>query len=422
VGVDASRGGDSSNAPHPTVISANIASAYVPASPTAIRRAIIRIPDVGTRRRGLGQATLRYLGTQASAIIAAHLEVAMKAAALKGSRSMQIVDLPEADPGPGEVKLRVAYCGICGSDMHEYEADNPPRALGFMQPVMGHEFSGRVIAIGDGVTSVRAGQHVVGNPGAGCGQCAYCARGRENLCRGGSPAGGGMGYTRPGAYAQFVTIPERSAVVLPQGADLRHAALTEPLAVARHALIQGRYQPDEVLVVAGGGPIGLLTVIAARQLGGREIIVSEPLPGRRAAAEKIGASHAVEPAQLIDVSRQLTGGDGAPISVDCSGLPAGIASCVDATARGGRIVLAGVGEQPYSLDILRSIINEYTYIAVLGYTRAEFAETAQMIASGDVDVSPVISEVVPVEATPGAFARLSDGRNDLCKILVSPDA
>ena len=118
----------------------------------------------------------------------------------------------------------------------------------------------------------------------------------------------------------------------------------------------------------------------------------------------------------------VSNGDGADLSVDCSGLPVGIASCADATARGGRIVLAGVGDQPYQLDILRTIISEYTYIGVLGYSRAEFAETARMIAARQVDLSPVISEIVSIEQTPDAFARLSAGRDGLCKILVSPDA
>ena len=346
----------------------------------------------------------------------------MKAAALKGSRVMEIVELPDANPGPGEVKLRVAYCGICGSDMHEYESENPPRALGLMQPVMGHEFSGTIVAIGEGVTGFSVGQAAVGNPGAGCGECAYCARGREELCRVGFATGGGMGYSRPGAYAEFVTLPMRSVVPLPDGADMKHAALTEPLAVARHALIQGQYRPNEPLVVVGAGPIGLLTVLAARQMGGETVVVSEPLEGRRDAATRAGATHVVEPKDLIGAIQPLTNGDGAPIAVDASGLPAGIADATNATARGGRIVLAGVGETPYPLDILRTIINEYTYIGVLGYTRAEFTETASMIARGDIDVAPVISEIVSVEATPDAFARLSDGRNGLCKILVSPDA
>ncbi len=345
----------------------------------------------------------------------------MKAAALTGSRAMSIVDLPDAGPGPGEVKLRVAFCGICGSDMHEFEAENPPRALGFMQPVMGHEFSGEIIAVGEGVTQYRVGQHAVGNPGAGCGECNYCARGRENLCRGGN-GGGGMGYTRPGAYADYITMPERSVVALPEGADLRAAALTEPFAVAWHSLIQGGYDPAQLLVIAGAGPIGLLTVIAARQMRGTRIIVSEPLAGRRAVAETVGASHVVEPAKLVETTLSLSNNDGADLSVDCSGLPVGIASCVDATARGANIVIAGVGDQPYSMDILRTIINEYTFIGVLGYSRREFADSAMMIARGDVDVTPVISEVVPVSGTPDAFARLSDGRNELRKILVSPDA
>ncbi len=344
----------------------------------------------------------------------------MKAAALKASKTVDIVDLPDADPPAGEVKLQVAYCGICGSDMHEYESETPFRALGALQPVMGHEFSGKIVAVGEGVTQYRVGQLATGNPGAGCGACKYCDAGRENLCRAGP--NGGVGYTRPGAYAEYVTMPERSVVPLPDDSDLRACALTEPFAVARHALIQARYQPDELLVVAGAGPIGLLTVIAARQSGAHRIVVSEPLAGRRAAAERAGASHVIEPKELINNAYALSEGNGAEVSVDASGLPAGIADCVNATARGGRIVLAGVSEQTFPLDILRSIISEFTYMAVLGYTRQEFIDSAAMIASREVDVSPVISEVVPLGATPDAFARLSDGRNDLCKILVSPDA
>ncbi|MBF6600574.1 MAG: alcohol dehydrogenase catalytic domain-containing protein [Dehalococcoidia bacterium] len=344
----------------------------------------------------------------------------MKAAALTGSRTMEIVELPDVGPGPGEVRLHVAYCGICGSDMHEYESAQPFRALGMLQPVMGHEFSGRVVAVGEGVRDVRAGQLVVGNPGPGCGDCPYCIAGRENLCRAGSL--GGTGYTQPGAYAEYVTISERAAVVLPDDADAQEAALTEPFAVARHALAQGGYRPDELLVVAGAGPIGLLTVIAARSFGGARIVVSEPLAGRRSAAMEVGASHVVAPAELVQTVYRLSEGAGAEISVDASGLPAGIASCVDATARGGRVVLAGVGDQPFPLDVTRSIINELTYTAVLGYTRQEFIDAAKLIARRQVVVSPVISEVVPVEATPDAFARLSDGRNELRKVLVSPGA
>jgi threonine dehydrogenase-like Zn-dependent dehydrogenase len=343
----------------------------------------------------------------------------VKAAALKGSRTMEVIDLPDLEPGPGEVKLRVAYCGICGSDMHEYESENPPRALGLMQPVMGHEFSGTIVAVGEGVTSCAPGQLATGNPGAGCGACPYCKTGREQLCRTGFS--GGVGYTRTGAYGEFVTMPERGVVVLPQGTDLARAALSEPFAVARHALIRGGYQPDELLVIAGGGPIGLLTVVAARRMGGERIVLSEPLAGRRAAAEKCGASHTVEPSQLGATVRALNS-DGADISVDCSGLPAGIASCVEVTARGGRTVLAGVGEEAYSLNILDSIINERTFVGVLGYSRSEFTESALMIARAEVDVSPVISEVVSVAQTPDAFARLSAGRDGLCKVLVSPDA
>ncbi|MEX2246506.1 MAG: alcohol dehydrogenase catalytic domain-containing protein [Dehalococcoidia bacterium] len=342
----------------------------------------------------------------------------MKAAALKGSRSIEIIDLPDDPPGPGEVRLRVAFCGICGSDMHEYESATPFRALGAMQPVMGHEFTGRIVALGEGVSGLSVGQAGVGNPGSGCGSCYYCQAGREQLCRSGT----GIGYTKAGAYAEYVTLPARGVVPLPEGAPLRDCALTEPLAVARHALIEGGYRPGELLVVAGAGPIGLLTVIAARSMGSERIVVSEPLEGRQQAAVQAGATHVVPPSELLSLTQSLSDGLGAPISVDTSGIPAGVADCQNATMRGGRIVIAGVGEQPYSLDILRIIISEHRFIGVLGYTRAQFAESAMMIAEARVDVSPVISEVVPVEATGNAFERLSGGRDGLRKILVSPDA
>src|SRR2546423_1244047 len=189
----------------------------------------------------------------------------MKAAALRGSKRMDVVELADVEPAAGEVTLRVAYCGICGSDMHEYESENPMRVLGVMQPVMGHEFSGTILAVGDGVTSVRVGQVATGNPGAGCGACAYCDAGRENLCRAGSM--GGVGYTRAGAYAEYVVMPERSVVVLPERSDLQSCALTEPFAVARHALIQGRYRPEELLVVVGAGAIGVLSGVGGRERG-----------------------------------------------------------------------------------------------------------------------------------------------------------
>lgn len=338
----------------------------------------------------------------------------MQAVALKAPRSLELIELPDAPPPAASVQVEVAYCGICGSDLHEYESAASPRLMGLMQPVMGHEFSGRVVAVGEGVDDVHVGDLVVGNPGAGCGACAYCASGRENICR--NPGGGGMGYGVPGAYAERVTMPHRSAVVLPPGADLRLASLTEPFAVARHALAAARYQPRETLVVAGAGPIGMLTVIAARHLGAGRIIVAEPLPGRRDAAREAGASDVVAPDDLP----ATVGADGAEVSVDTSGVPDGIAACAVVTARGGRIVITGVGEQAYPMSIPQTILNEHTYIGVLGYTRAEFEETAAMIARGDVDLRPVISETVPLSGTPDAFGRLSEKRDGLRKILVAP--
>lgn len=341
----------------------------------------------------------------------------MRAVAFIGPGRMELRQVPDPQPGPGEMVLAVAYCGICGSDLHEYSWQGPsPRAAGLFQPIMGHEVSGIVVARGLGVDSPREGDPVVVNPTGACGLCPYCQAGLANLCV--NPLA--TGYRQPGAYAEYVCVRADQAIRLPDAAWLAPAALTEPLAVALHILNRGQLQEGEMVFIAGGGPIGLLTLLAARRRGAGTIILSEPSPARRELARRLGADHVLDPAQgAAAQARALTGGLGCHLAVECVGTAPAMDDCLVAARRGGRVVVAGSFDQPYPLNLLNTLIQEQTIIGAFGYG-PELEEAARLIVTRAVDVRPLISRVVGLEELPAVFAELAADRGRHQKVLVSP--
>lgn len=345
----------------------------------------------------------------------------MKAVAFRGPRRLEVEEAPDPRPGPGEVVVAVAYCGICGSDLHEYIAhDQSPRALGLWQPVMGHELSGVVSALGEGVNGLREGDPVVVHPGDHCGHCHYCRSGRYNLCV--SPMGG-IGYTRSGGYAQYVALNASQAVPLPDRSWLKPAALSEPLGVAMHGLNRGGLQLGESVFIAGGGPIGLLTLLSARYKGAGTIIVSEPAARRRELAQQLGADVVVDPTEdeVAAKVREHTDGLGADVAVECVGTPRPMSDCVASIRKGGRVVVAGAFDRPYSIDLLQTLLNEHSIIGTIG-SSTELHEAAQLISSGTIDVAPVVSSVISLEEVPDVFAALVADRGSNEKVLVRPNA
>lgn len=341
----------------------------------------------------------------------------MRVVELTGSRRMELRDAPDPEPGPAEVVVQVSYCGICGSDLHEFSSDRPTlRAAGMIQAVMGHEFTGRVVAVGEGVEAPGLGDLVVVDPGGPCGRCPYCRSGRSNLCL----AGDSIGYGRAGAYAERVSILAGQAIALPGSSCLERATLSEPLGVALRALNRGGLKAGEDVFIAGGGPIGLLTLLAARHKGARAVIVSEADPSRRALAERLGADAAVDPAAgAPDRVRERTDGLGCHVAVECAGVAAAMDDCLAAARRGGRIVVAGTFERPYEVDLLRLLVQEQSIIGTIGYPD-EFREAVGLIVSGAIDVGPLISEIVGLEELPSVFERLAAGRDGRQKVLVRP--
>src|SRR5436309_11108005 len=233
----------------------------------------------------------------------------MQALRFHAARDLRIEDVQEPSaPGPGEVLVRTAACGICGTDLHEYVAGpivtpvEPHPLTGAQNPqILGHEFAGDVVSSGPGVTSVAEGDRVAIMPLAYCGRCAYCKRGLQHLCTtmacvGLSHAWGGMG--------ERATVAEYQVVRLPDGVTYRQGALIEPAAVAAYGVERAGVAPGDAVLVTGAGPIGALAALCARAAGASNVYVSEPNPARRARAETLGVATVLDPTE-IDVPEFL---------------------------------------------------------------------------------------------------------------------
>ncbi|MEX0683915.1 MAG: zinc-binding dehydrogenase [Dehalococcoidia bacterium] len=326
-------------------------------------------------------------------------------------------DTPEPVPGPGQVVVSVSHCGICGSDLHEYSAAGPSlRAAGVFQRVMGHEFTAIVSALGEGVSGLHEGDPVVVHPGGACGKCWHCAHNASNVCADQV----GIGYRFAGAYAERCLARADQCLSLPGPEWLERAALTEPLGVALRAVNRGALQASETVFIAGGGPIGILTLIAARRKGAGTIIVSEPAESRRQLALQLGADHAIDPAKSASLQvRELTGGLGADLSIEAVGIKPTMDDALASTRRAGRIVIAGSFDQPYTLPLINLIVQEQSIVATFGYV-GEFAQARDLICSGELDVTPLISRTVSLDDLPVTFEDMTRSRNEYQKVLVRP--
>lgn len=358
----------------------------------------------------------------------------MKAAVWHGRRDVRIEDIPEpAAPGPGEVKLQVAWCGICGTDLHEYAAGpiftqvNTPHPLsGRLAPLTpGHEFAGTVVAVGSGVTGFKVGDRVSPNPLLRCGECVYCKQGLPHLCS----QIGFLGCHSDGGFGEFVNVnvargsrPIPVLYKLPDNVSMEAGAMVEPLAVGVHATVRGGLEKGESVVVVGAGPIGICTIQSARAAGAGQIIVLEPSAGRRAFAEESGATAVIDPTatDAVKAVQDLTNGMGADCSFECVGAEKPLQLAVGTLRKGGRAVVVGIFEKPAALDYFDPVFFEKSLIGSFAY-RDEFDPVLEMLADGRLQPEPIVTRKIGLkDLVAGGFEELLTNKESNVKILVSP--
>jgi (R,R)-butanediol dehydrogenase/meso-butanediol dehydrogenase/diacetyl reductase len=253
---------------------------------------------------------------------------------------------------------------------------------------LGHEYSGRVAALGDGVDGVQVGDRVCGDSCLRCNRCRWCLRGEYNICR----VGGSVGLHLDGAFARYLVVPAYTLVKLSDAVPFRTGALVEPLAVGLHAVAQGRLEPGDTLVVLGLGMIGCATLLAARARGASEVLVVEPREERARMALDLGATR-VLPADLEAARHEVR----ADVVVDCTGRAELAAGALELTRRGGRLVLAGIPHAPSMIDLSRVVYYEREVIGALGY-RFDLERAVALIAAGRLDPGALLApDPIPLD-------------------------
>jgi len=340
----------------------------------------------------------------------------MKALRWYGRKDIRYEDAPEPSPGPGMLKIKTKYAGICGSDLKEYAA-GPNLTLPHKAPItIGHEFSGTVAAVGEGVKGFKAGDRVSGVGYYYCGECYVCKMGRYNLC----VNQGFTGLTTDGCMADYFVLPHYACYKLPDAVSDELGALVEPLAVALHAIRQANVRPGDTVAVLGDGAIGLGALLAAKAAGASEVYLVAKHKGRGALAEKMGATAVIysgegNPAKEL---QEMTGGIGADAAIECVGRPETPQMAVELTRRGGIAVLVGVFEKPGVVDFSAMTFTEKTMVGSSIYVH-EGKTAMQLMADKRIDPSPIISSIVPLEdAVAKGFEALLNDKEANVKVLL----
>ena len=342
----------------------------------------------------------------------------MKALLLSKYKHLEFADLPEPKLGPGEVLVRVAACGICGSDVHGYDGSSGRRIPPI---VMGHEAAGIVAALGDGVTDFAEGDRVTFDSTVYCGTCAPCRRGEINLCDNRQVLGVSCAeYRRAGAFAEYVAVPSRIVYRLPDGLSFAEAAMLEAAAVAVHAVSLAQSFPESTALVVGVGMIGLLAAQALRAAGCSRVFVADVDGSRLKLAQDLGAT-AVLSAET-DIAKQvlqLTGGAGTDVVVEAVGRTETVTASVESVRRGGTVVLVGNISREVSIP-LQKVVTRQIRLQGSCASAGEYPRAMELLASGAIQVKPLITAIAPLADGPQWFARLHAREPNLMKVVLVP--
>jgi (R,R)-butanediol dehydrogenase/meso-butanediol dehydrogenase/diacetyl reductase len=339
----------------------------------------------------------------------------MPAAVFMGLRDVRVEARPLPRIGNDEVLVEVSHCGICGSDLHFLlEWGGKPGAI------EGHEYSGTIVAVGAAVEDWAPGERVISGPSTRCGQCEYCRANRPSLCARRGRVGTDEGDWQ-GAFARYTTIPAAQLMRVPDHLSSKHAALTEPMAVALHGITRGGgARPGTRWLVTGGGPIGFLSVAALKALGVDDVVVSEPHERRRELCEKLGA-RTVHPDELARPRMPHDMVDEPfDVALECSGNNHAMESALAQLKRAGTLVLVGAGMHAPRFDNNRILLNELVITGAFVYDHDGFPRALDLLASGKVPLDVLVeADDVPLDGLLDAALGLHEGTL-AAKVMVVP--
>lgn len=342
----------------------------------------------------------------------------MKALLLSHYRHLELADLAAPEPGLDEVLIRVAACGICGSDIHGYDGSSGRRIPPI---VMGHEAAGTVAALGAGVSGFSENDRVTFDSTVYCGECAHCSRGEINLCDRRQVLGVSCGdYRRAGAFAEFVSVPAHIVHRLPDNLPFAEAAMLEAVAVALHAVSLASIPSGSTALVVGAGTIGLLLQQALRVAGCPRVYVTDVDYARLKRSQELGATAAFAAGpDTVDRILELTHGTGVDIAVEAVGNNEAVSTAIGSVRKGGTVVLVG-NVSPQVTIPLQKVVTRQIRLQGSCASAGEYPRAIELISSGAIRVKPLISAVAPLEEGPQWFERLYARESNVMKVVLTP--
>jgi (R,R)-butanediol dehydrogenase/meso-butanediol dehydrogenase/diacetyl reductase len=335
----------------------------------------------------------------------------LKAAVYEGADDIQVKEVPEPEFGPTDVLVKPKYVGICGTDLSAWEYGMYEGGL-----IMGHEFTGEVVDVGEKVSKWKMGDRVVPNSLIPCGKCSFCTKSRHSLCEDMQM----VGISMNGGLAELVALPEEVLHQLPDSVDYKTGIFVEPLSIVIRGFKRIDFEPGNSVLVLGTGPIGLLSIQLARVRRASAIYATEVKPARLEMAKMSGcdaAFNAMEESVSLRIE-SFTAGMGVDLVIECTGEPGPTADAFQLVKRGGTIVILGISEEPVEADFMTGVLNELkVQFSYLGY--AEFPEAIELLSSKTIDPTPYITKVVPLErVVEEGFEALAHPDSNEVKVLV----
>jgi L-iditol 2-dehydrogenase len=343
----------------------------------------------------------------------------MKALLLSKYKNLEVADLPIPVPGPDDVLVQVAACGICGSDVHGYDGASGRRIPPI---VMGHEAAGVVSATGSAVRGFHPGDRVTFDSTVYCGVCEFCSREEVNLCDNRQVIGVSCGeYRRAGAFAEYVVVPSRILYRLPETMLFAEAAMLEAVSVALHGVKVSELKGGETALVIGAGMIGLLLMQAARVAGCSRVFIADIDKSRLALAKELGADEtlAASGSELVQETLQLTEGRGVDVVFEAVGFSETVNAAIESTRKGGKVTLVGNIAPEVTLP-LQKVVTRQIRLQGSCASAGEYPEAIDLVSSGKIQVGRLITAIAPLSEGASWFARLYAHEPNLMKIVLDP--